>query len=175
MFFLFFSPAHCPHETLLCVSRGNLTWDIPAAHRGGNAQHKGSECCRNERWVYHRGPGTANKSPDAGVMHVDVSLVPFHYSYQRPFLQMSREWKISGPVAAAVTTHRSSRRNFLLGASTVTTRRVQATSSAKLCNIRAVPLLWSCSTPTPPHPTPVCLFAFSPRPSECMKTRQAVL
>ncbi len=32
-----------------------------------------------------------NKSPDASVMHVDISLVPFHYTYQWVFLRMSEK------------------------------------------------------------------------------------
>lgn len=48
----------------------------------------------NERWVYHSEAGTADKSPDARVLRVGISLVPVHYTHQWAFLQMS-EWKIS--------------------------------------------------------------------------------
>lgn len=43
-------------------------------------QHTELSFCRDERWTYQSGERAPNRSPDACVVHADISLVPLHYT-----------------------------------------------------------------------------------------------
>lgn len=163
--------------------------DITGTHEGGKAQHKGLSFSRNERRPYHKGQRAPNKSPDAPVMYVDISLVPFHYTYQQAFLQMSDEWKISRPIAVRLRTDHTEAAAAAAICSLDQYCNNRGSCQPALLNclisgLQAVEL-WSYRRQTGPTAIwlqpfsaalPLCLFySSSPLPSECTETRQAVL
>lgn len=146
------------------------------------AQHKGLSFCRNERWIYHGAHRAPNKSPDARVMHVDISLVPFHYTYQWAFLQMSEEWKISPPIVVRLhTDHTKAAAPAICSSGRYCNNRGSCRCQPpKLFNIRCVScgavVVVSKADSLQPCDYSLCLFlSCSPLPSEWTETRQDVL